>query len=103
MVDSVIARMKADPMDDDNEEEQTSESVEVDSEMDSESEDEVCHEPSWFYLIEEFNMLGLYKEFKFLYNPMYIDDIIHQIKCFMYIIRKCKGNSENVLLDKLLW
>jgi hypothetical protein len=41
MVDSVIARMKADPMDD--EEEQTSESEEEDSEMDSELEDEVRH------------------------------------------------------------
>ena len=43
MVDSVIARMKADPMDDDDEEEQTSESEEEDNEMYSESEHEVCH------------------------------------------------------------
>ena len=46
MVDSVIARMTADPMDDDDEEEQTIESEEEDSEMDSESEDEACHESS---------------------------------------------------------
>jgi hypothetical protein len=46
MVDSAIARMKADPMNDDDEEEQISESEEEDSEMDSESEDEVCHSSS---------------------------------------------------------